>query len=66
MTRMIVNDAYVPRWKKERYRKNMCCIAQCPEIAMTSLHKASSEEIQSALEIVGLKCFTPEIPIPTP
>ena len=47
-------------------RKNMCCIAQCPEIAMTSLHKASSEEIQSALETVGLKCFTPEIPTPTP
>jgi hypothetical protein len=66
ITRMISNDAYVPRWEKERRRKNMCCIAQCPEIAMASLHKASSEQLQSALETVGLECFAPEIPTPTP
>ena len=48
MTRVIANDAYVPRWGKEGHRKNMCCIAQCPEVAMTSLNKASSEQLQSS------------------
>ena len=57
---------YLGAWEKEGHRKNMCCIAQCPEVAMTSLNKASSEQLQSALETAGLMCFTSEIPIPTP
>jgi hypothetical protein len=48
MTTMIANEDYALGEEKERRRKNMCCIAQCPEIAMASLHKASSEQLQSA------------------
>ena len=56
ITRMISNDAYVPRWEKERHRKNMCCTAQCPKIAMASLHKASSEKLV-CLRNSGLSVF---------
>ncbi len=63
VTRVLANDAYIPRWEKLKERstcKNTCCIAQCSEIPFASLHTAS-DQLQSTLVKVGLKCSISEI-----
>ena len=65
ITRVISDNNYSPRWEKSKHHSK-CCIDECSQNSFASFHKASIQQLQSALHTLKFQCTTMEIPVPTP
>ncbi len=67
ITRVINDSSYLPRWVKPKHHSKVstCCIDECSQDVFTSFHKASLQQLQSALQTLELTCNTTEI-LPAP
>lgn len=66
ITKVLSNDAFVPRWTKPNLQKK-CHVKGCTDTAFTSLAcKATPTEINQIFTSLGLECSYSDIPIPLP
>ena len=67
VTRVLANPSLIPRWRKGSMTdKSRCCILLCGQSVFVHGRLASSEQIQAALKLAGLKCTSETVPVPVP